>query len=172
MVNKSKKHEVKFVEMLALDVIKKLIDMFSSDDGWINLFRTVHKFSDKEIQNKKSYFCHFCNNGFCNLKNLKVHIEKFHHVAIGFTCEVCDFQSNLETDFERHVKEKHIDKQNLDNLMEVDSENVFGNKDGLKRERTESDFSSPSSSPTTKKVSVVVPNLQEQFCNLQEQVIP
>ena len=35
MVNKSKKHEVKFVEMLALDVIKKLIDMFSSDDGLI-----------------------------------------------------------------------------------------------------------------------------------------
>ena len=98
MVNKSKKHEEKFVEILALDVIKKLIDMFSSEDGWINLFRSVPKVNNKDGLNKKTHFCHFCSNGFCNITNLKSHIEKFHQIVIGHSCEVCGFKSDKETE--------------------------------------------------------------------------
>ena len=80
-VNKSKKFENEFVKMLAVDVIKQLIDRFQPGDGWIDVLSVVTKTSKKE-DDKKSFYCHFCGNGFCNIKNLKVHIDKFHRIDV------------------------------------------------------------------------------------------
>ena len=79
----------------------------SSGDGWINSFRALPKAPSKDFHNKKSHFCHFCNNGFCNVKNLKNHIEKFHQIIVTFSCDVCDFKSDNETEFKKHEEEKH-----------------------------------------------------------------
>ena len=71
MINKSKKHDVKFAEILAFDVIKQLLDRFGTEEGWNCLVNVSTK---KTTQNNKTHFCNIFNNGFCNEKNLKVHI--------------------------------------------------------------------------------------------------
>ena len=43
MVTNLKKHDMKFVEMLAWSVIKELLDYFNSEDGWINFFLADNK---------------------------------------------------------------------------------------------------------------------------------
>ena len=48
MINKSKKFEVKFVEILTFDVVKQLLDRFgSTGDGWINVLKAVPKVPNK-----------------------------------------------------------------------------------------------------------------------------
>ena len=74
LINKSKKNDIKFVETLAIDVIKQLLDRFDSEDGWLNVIKVLQ---NDENQKKKPHFCHFCNKGFATEKNLKVHIELF-----------------------------------------------------------------------------------------------
>ena len=71
---KEKPEDVKFVEILAFDVIKNLLDRFEAEKGWKHLLQEVKK----DAQNKKSHFCQYCKKGFCSDKNLKVHVEKFH----------------------------------------------------------------------------------------------
>ena len=40
MINKSKKHDVKFVEILAMEIIKPLLDQFENGEGWKNLLKS------------------------------------------------------------------------------------------------------------------------------------
>ena len=85
MVNKSKKYDVKYVKILALDVIKLLLDKFISGEGWMNVLKKVNT----AVTNKKSHHCKHCNKGFCNEKNLKIHVDKFHSIQIQSKCEEC-----------------------------------------------------------------------------------
>ena len=112
MTNKSKRHDIKFVEILTFDIVKQLLDRFGSGpgDGWIGVLKVVPKIVKKDDQ-KKSHYCHFCNNGFCNVKNLKVHIQKYHQVILNFNCEKCEFITTMDEDLKKHVKEKHSDKK-------------------------------------------------------------
>ena len=41
MINKSRKHEAKFVKMLAVEIIKPMIDKFISGEGWMNIFKEI-----------------------------------------------------------------------------------------------------------------------------------
>ena len=108
MTNKSKRYDIKFVDILTFDIVKQLLDRFGSGsgDGWIGLLKVVPKTVKKDDQ-KKSHYCHFCNNGFSNLKNLKVHIEKYHQVILNFNCEKCEFTSTIDEELKKHVIEKH-----------------------------------------------------------------
>ena len=38
MITKSKKHDVKFVKILAIGIIKKMLDKFMSGEGWNTIF--------------------------------------------------------------------------------------------------------------------------------------
>ena len=40
-LNKSKKYELKYLEILAFGVVKRLLDCFGDGDGWINIFKEV-----------------------------------------------------------------------------------------------------------------------------------
>ena len=179
MINKSKKFDVKFVEILAFEVVKQLLDRFGTGDGWINLLKAVPKGPIKDSSNKKSHFCHFCNNGFCNLKNLKVHIEKYHQVVLNFTCDNCEFVSNNEADLKKHDAEKHTaspdsdDHTDKEESMETDLP-TDDCKDTNKRERNKSVSNSPS--PPSKKSSVEVSSLQDEVVamaklNLNEETV-
>ena len=68
MINKSKKHEAIFVKMLAVEIIKALLDKFISGEGWINICKK---------NNVQTAMCASCNKGFANEKNLNVHMTKF-----------------------------------------------------------------------------------------------
>ena len=92
MLNKSRKHDVKFVEILAFDVIKQLLDRFGTGDGWNSLVNVLTK---KVVQTKKSHHCQFCNKGFCNENNVKVQIGKFHTDVKTYPCIYCDFKSQM-----------------------------------------------------------------------------
>ena len=180
MINKSKKCDIKFVESLAIDVVKQLLDRFDSEDGWLNVMKVL---PNNELQKKKSHFCHFCNKGFATEKNVKVHIDKFHTVTVDFRCDVCDFKTENEKDLKRHDNEKHrlpvikeeiekdgsnieesnIDVNKVEVEMEIDTEavdEVDDIKNGVKRNREKSDSSSPISSPPSKKV-------QEEFIRVE-----
>ena len=68
MVCKAREYENKFVSILSIDVIKHLLDSFEATDGWKTLkFSTFKKPS-----------CRLCKKIFCNEKNLKTHIKKYH----------------------------------------------------------------------------------------------
>ena len=107
LLNKSKKYDIKFLEILAFGVIKRLLDCFENGDGWINFFNDV---SSKDTENKRPFSCHFCNKGFVNEKNLRVHIERFHRIVVKNPCEKCEFEAESEITLKDHVKQKHGDK--------------------------------------------------------------
>ena len=108
MTNKAKKQETKFVDILTFDIVKLLIDRYGHGDGWIELLKVKPRVAKKD--DSKSHYCHFCNNGFCNIKNLRVHIEKYHQVSVNHRCERCDFTALTEEEFKKHMEKNHIDK--------------------------------------------------------------
>ena len=108
MVNKAKNHDTKFLDILTFDIVKQLIDRYGHGEGWIELLKVKPKVAKKD-DSKKSHYCHFCNNGFCNIKNLKVHIEKYHQISVNYSCERCEFNSVIKEEFEKHIEKSHID---------------------------------------------------------------
>ena len=95
MVSKSKEYEVKFVERLALNVLKQMVDRYVETDSWKKIFEKV--------------VCNMCKKAFCNEKNLKTHIEKYHEIIQTVKCSICDFTSNYRNELDKHIKESHGD---------------------------------------------------------------
>ena len=71
MINKSKKHDVKYVKILAVEVIKPLLDKFISGEGWKDLFTKI-------TANVQKPLCKKCNKSFVSESNLKTHMKKYH----------------------------------------------------------------------------------------------
>ena len=71
MINKSKKHELNFVKILAEDVIKPLLDNFISGKGWINLLKTNAIQSTQNLKKTNNHTCNVCKKVFCSEKTLK-----------------------------------------------------------------------------------------------------
>ena len=129
MTNMSKSYDTKFVDILTFDIVKQLLDRFGSGsgDGWIGLLKIVPKVVKKDDQ-KKSHYCHFCNNGFCNVKNLKVHIEKYHKVMLNFNCEKCEFTAYIDEDMKKHIKEMHDNTTLTEEVMKEKSKTDHENR--------------------------------------------
>ena len=66
MVCKLKKHDLKFVTILALEIVKPLLDSFISGEGWMNL---LVKSSAKS--HEKPHQCKVCSKGFVSEKNFE-----------------------------------------------------------------------------------------------------
>ena len=73
MISKSKKHDIKYVKILAEGVIKPLVDAFISGEGWNNLLVRI----DSNTK-PKPYSCKVCEKSFATDKTLSNHIKKFH----------------------------------------------------------------------------------------------
>ena len=133
MMNKAKKNDTKFVDILTFDIVKQLIDRYGHGDGWIELLKVNPKVAKKD-DSKKSHYCHFCNNGFCNIKNLKIHIEKYHQVSVSYRCERCDFSSVTEEEFKKHMEKSHTN----DNCFECKvCDRTFTNEHEFKKHTDE-----------------------------------
>ena len=133
MMNKAKKNDTKFVDILTFDIVKQLIDRYGHGDGWIELLKVNPKVAKKD-DSKKSHYCHFCNNGFCNIKNLKIHIEKYHQVSVSYRCERCDFSSVTEEELKKHMEKSHTN----DNCFECKvCDSTFTNEHEFKKHTEE-----------------------------------
>ena len=133
MINQSRKHDVKFVEILAMEIIKPLLDKFENGEGWKNL-----------LKSHPALTCNICNKTLCTEKNLKNHMGKIHGTSDLNFCNLCDFKSHLENDLTIHLLNHKSD--NLD----IESENE---KEGIKRNRNISGSSNSTTSPPMKKTS-------------------
>ena len=96
MITKNKKHEAKFVKIIAMDVIKPLLEKFISGEGWVNLVKT----SDKPVE--KPFVCDVCRKGFVSERTLENHVEKFH--GKNFSCNGCDKRFNEDMQLKLHMK--------------------------------------------------------------------
>ena len=140
MINKSKKHDVKFVSILAVEIIKPLLDKFISGEGWKDLFT-------KSTSNVQKHLCKKCDKSFVSVNNLKIHMKKYHtsvtfrsiqskpvnslkNIGIGETKEPMIEMEVEENDL------KAYDIKEIDEKMDIDGP-VIGVKDNLEKSKQE-----------------------------------
>ena len=102
MITKSKKHEVKYVKLLAIDVIKIMIDKFISGEGWGLIFKK---------NTTQQFICSPCNKSFVCEKNMNTHMEKF-HTGKEYSCEKCKYVAKDEKQFKEHTGNHTYRKNN------------------------------------------------------------
>ena len=102
MITKSKRHDVKFVKLLATDIIKIMIDTFISGEGWSLIF--------KKNANQQ-FVCVACSKGFISEKNMNTHIGKF-HAKKEFLCEKCTYVAKDEKQLKEHIRNHTSGKSN------------------------------------------------------------
>ena len=113
MICKSREYEIKFVSILANDIVKYLLDNFEKTDGWKNVL---------EFSSSKKPACQVCKKLFCNEKNLKVHMKKYHTSSVDIKCGVCDINFENETGLQEHNKSKHTQQKADVAVLEVQGE--------------------------------------------------
>ena len=107
---------VKWVEILATDIVKQLFDRYASTDGWKNIF---------DVSQESKPTCQFCKISFCNERNLKTHVQKFHSQDLPLKCDICEFSTKCQKDLENHKVEKHSGNQGKN---EVEQMKIDGDK--------------------------------------------
>ena len=148
MINKVKKQDVKFAEMLAADVIKNLID---NED----IIHSKDK-NDQDFNDKNLSICNACNKVFSFENDLKVHMESLHKVVSKFSCTKCSYRSGIENDLAIHLADTHRDKsEGVDEEMDVDNKEDEKPNENLKRTRSDSVPNTPCSSPPNKRKQVL-----------------
>ena len=114
MINKSKRHDAKFVKMLAIDIIKRMLDTFIRGEDLEKIFKK---------ENRKLFRCNPCSKTFASEKNLNTHTEKFHadivdingrknikeHMSTNHTkkelkCKVCKEATKDKKSFNEHIR--------------------------------------------------------------------
>ena len=101
MINKSKKHEAKFVKILAVCIIKRLLDSFISGQSWNNFFK-----KKGSMAFKKPKSCESCSKGFLNDMTLNRHIKQY-HVENKVCCDMCEEKFYTERSLNKHKKGHH-----------------------------------------------------------------
>ena len=120
MISKSKRYNVKFVRILAVEVIKKMVDTFISGEGWNSIFK-------KTTQNdRKQFNCNTCKKTFINEKNVSDHKEKYHTKA-KILCENCGYEATDQKTLNEHMKD-HTVKEQCDEIKEVKGKGNSCNK--------------------------------------------
>ena len=101
MINKSKKHDAKFVKILAVHIIKRLVDNFISGQSWNDFFEK------KGLQAfKKPKSCESCGKGFLNDMTLNRHIKQY-HIENKICCDLCEDKFYTERSLGKHIKGHH-----------------------------------------------------------------
>ena len=101
MINKSKKHDAKFVKILAVHIIKRLVDNFISGQSWNDFFEK------KGLQAfKKPKSCESCGKGFLNDMTLNRHIKQY-HIENKICCDLCEDKFYTERSLDKHIKGHH-----------------------------------------------------------------
>ena len=125
MVEKHSEHDKKFVKILALKVVKPILDSFLTGEGPVKLLNTT--FDNTKIHD---YNCDMCHMRFDKDKGLKIHKGKVHSEKKrktmegesdkSYNCHLCHFVSNSPQIVNNHYKAVHSSKQlKNDNKCEV-----------------------------------------------------
>ena len=93
-VKKSKNADAKFVEIMAVDIIKKLLDKHLSGRGW------------KSLKSYNVIKCTQCDKTFCAERYLSTHIKKYHD-AKEIPCQKCKTTFNSEVEVRQHILAMH-----------------------------------------------------------------
>ena len=101
MINKSKRHNVKFVRILAEEVIKKMVDTFISGEGWNSILKKTTQ------QGKKQYICVTCCKIFLSERNLDTHKKKY-HIKENHTCDTCGYKAKDLQILNDHIKDHTV----------------------------------------------------------------
>ena len=112
MINKSKRHDVKFVKILAEEVIKKMVDTFISREGWNSIFKEPTQLD------KKQFNCHTCKKIFISEKNLNAHKEKY-HTKDRYLCDNCGYKAADQKTLNEHMKD-HTERKICKSKNEYD----------------------------------------------------
>ena len=105
IVNKTKKNDVKFAVMLALDVVKPFLDNFIAGEKGNDPFKTtISKAMQKALG--KSHNCNFCDKTFASERTLNIHIKRNHAMEI-ISCSICEYKTSDENGLKLHMKNKH-----------------------------------------------------------------
>ena len=102
--------------MLAVEVIKQLLNRFENGEGWKRFVKT----SVNAVEKSKVVLCSICKKSYATEKTLKTHMLKFHKGVKQLACQSCDFKSDNDTDLKKHVQEQHKENEILDNKMDID----------------------------------------------------
>lgn len=96
--------------------------IFASEGGLAKHLRCTHK-----IDTPKTVFCHICNTGFHDKRQLKPHLLKV-HLKVSYTCKFCNKVFKAKESYKRHIIVKHptstkeevnTDMQKCDKCMET-----------------------------------------------------
>ena len=102
-VTKAKKCDNLYVNVLAKDIIKPLLNSFISGEGWSKLVRSV--------QNQKlaesNFKCKVCSISFLTSQLLKDHLHEKHEAQTLTKCEDCDYTGKNVNDLEAHILTMH-----------------------------------------------------------------
>ena len=98
MICKSREYEKKFVSILGNDIVKHFLDNFEATDGWKTLL---------EKASFKKPSCQMCKKTFCNEKNLRTHMKKYHTNIKVIKCEFCGISSEDENNLKTHIETHH-----------------------------------------------------------------
>ena len=99
VINKSKENDVKFVKVLAINVIKNLIDKFISKEGWSKL-KSINVIN-----------CEKCDKLFSAERYLKAHMAN-KHKETSFNCAECNIMLQTKDILMKHMQEMHKAKKN------------------------------------------------------------
>ena len=100
-VTKSKQFEEKFVEILAVQIIKKLLDKHISGRGW------------RSLKSHNVIKCPNCEKMFSAESYMKTHITKFHKEEPDMPCHLCDAKCKSDIELSKHVSTEHPRKDRL-----------------------------------------------------------
>lgn len=78
--------------------------IFATQGGLSKHLRCTHK-----IPTDKTVFCHICNAGFYDKRQLKPHFMRV-HLQVSYTCQFCSKLFKAKESYRRHLMFKHPDK--------------------------------------------------------------
>ena len=99
-IKKSKNSDAKFVEIMAVDIIKKLLDKHLSGRGW------------KSLKSYNVIKCTKCEKTFCAERYLSTHIKKYHVDNINIKDDNLD-QTDIKVDICLSMESKSYQKEIL-----------------------------------------------------------
>ena len=122
LVTKKQKHDAKYAKILATEIVKPLIDSFTSGIGWNKLVRKV-----AAKPPVKPFTCKICGKGFLSGKTLNTHVEKTHKPK-EINCDLCDYVTIDQSLLEVHIEDQHNEseeKEPMDVGSDTDLDDVI-----------------------------------------------
>ncbi|RVE49939.1 hypothetical protein evm_005407 [Chilo suppressalis] len=89
--------------------------IFASQGGLAKHMRCTHK-----VDSPKVTFCHLCNKGFHDKRQLKPHLMKVHY-KVSYTCKYCLKTFKAKESYRRHILFKHpMENHFVDQMQQCD----------------------------------------------------